>query len=136
MLRQVVAVGTGTRAQVKGYDIAGKTGTTSDYRDAWFVGYTGGFVSAVWLGRDDNTPMKKVAGGGAPAGIWREFMGAALPGLKAQPIPGGLIEPPPPEAPVADPIGELLDPASATSNPERPEKPRPTEKTKAEDIPY
>jgi len=136
MLRQVVAVGTGTRAQVKGYDIAGKTGTTSDYRDAWFVGYTGGFVSAVWLGRDDNTPMKKVAGGGAPAGIWREFMGAALPGLKAQPIPGGLIEPPPPEAPGADPIGELLDPASATSNPERPEKPRPTEKTKAEDIPY
>jgi penicillin-binding protein 1A len=40
---------------VAGYDIAGKTGTTSDYRDAWFVGYTGGFVAAVWTGKDDNT---------------------------------------------------------------------------------
>ena len=136
MLRQVVVSGTGTRAQVKGYDIAGKTGTTSDYRDAWFVGYTGGFVSAVWLGRDDNTPMRKVAGGGAPATIWREFMGGALPRLKAQAIPGGFIEPPPPEAPGADPIGELLDPAAATAKPERLEKPRPPEKSKAEDIPY
>ena len=47
--------------------MAGKTGTTSDYRDAWFVGYTGGFVTAVWVGKDDNTPMKRVTGGGAPA---------------------------------------------------------------------
>ena len=67
ILQLVITSGTGTRASIGGYDIAGKTGTTSDYRDAWFVGYTGGFVTAVWVGRDDNTSMKKVTGGGAPS---------------------------------------------------------------------
>ena len=95
MMRQVLVSGTGTRARVAGYDLAGKTGTTSDYRDAWFVGYTGGFVAAVWVGRDDNTPMRRVTGGGAPAAIWQAFMSRALPRLRAEPIPGGL--PPPPE---------------------------------------
>jgi penicillin-binding protein 1A len=104
MLRQVVTSGTGTRANVGGYDLAGKTGTTSDYRDAWFVGYTGGFVTAVWVGKDNNRPMRRVTGGGAPAGIWRQYMGAALPRLKVQPIPGGFVEP---QAP--DPIGDVID---------------------------
>jgi len=107
MLRQVVAGGTGTRARVAGYDLAGKTGTTSDYRDAWFVGYTGGFVTAVWLGRDDNKPMRRVTGGGAPAGVWHDFMSAALPRLNTQPIPGGVIAPPPVE-PSGDVIGDIL----------------------------
>ena len=66
----------------RGYDLAGKTGTTSDYRDAWFVGFTGGFVAAVWVGRDDNTPMKRVTGGGAPAEIWRSFMAPVLPHIR------------------------------------------------------
>jgi penicillin-binding protein 1A len=108
MLRQVITGGTGTRAAIPGFDIAGKTGTTSDYRDAWFVGYTGGFVTAVWVGRDDNTSMKRVTGGGAPAGIWRTYMTSALPKLKVQPIPGGVNEPPP--EPGTDPIGDLLGP--------------------------
>jgi penicillin-binding protein 1A len=107
MMRQVVISGTGTRARVTGYDLAGKTGTTSDYRDAWFVGYTGGFVAAVWVGKDNNKPMRRVTGGGAPAGIWRDFMTAALPRLKTQPIPGGDLAPPEPAGP--DPIGDIID---------------------------
>ena len=105
MLRGVIAGGTGTRAAVPGYDLAGKTGTTSDYRDAWFVGFTGGFVTAVWVGKDDNTPMRRVTGGGAPAAIWRNYMAAGLPRLKVQPIPGDV----PPAAPQADPIGQIVD---------------------------
>ncbi|ALL12013.1 transglycosylase domain-containing protein [Caulobacter henricii] len=132
MMRQVVISGTGTRAKVAGYDIAGKTGTTSDYRDAWFVGYSGGFVTAVWTGKDDNTPMKRVTGGGAPAEIWRNFMTAALPRLKSTPIPGGVIEPPPIVG--EDPIGELIDPSATPDGPsaEVPESTSPP----ADNLPY
>ena len=105
MLRQVVASGTGGRARIGGYDIAGKTGTTSDYKDAWFVGYTGGFVTAVWLGKDDNTPMRKITGGGPPADLWHSFMAQALPHLKVQAIPAG---PTAPDGAYTDPIGDLL----------------------------
>ncbi len=98
MMRGVITGGTGTRASVPGFDLAGKTGTTSDYRDAWFVGYTGGFVTAVWVGKDDNKPMKRVTGGSAPAGIWKDYMTAALPRLKVQPIPGGEL--PEPQGPI------------------------------------
>jgi len=72
MLRGVVTGGTGTGALIPGEFTAGKTGTTQDYRDAWFVGYAGGDVIAVWVGNDDNSPMKGVLGGGVPAGIFRE----------------------------------------------------------------
>ena len=105
MLRQVVASGTGGRARIGGYDIAGKTGTTSDYKDAWFVGYTGGFVTAVWVGKDDNTPMRKITGGGPPADLWHRFMAQALPHLKVQAIPAG---PTAPDGAYTDPIGDLL----------------------------
>jgi penicillin-binding protein 1A len=105
MMRQVLVNGTGARARVHGYDLAGKTGTTSDYRDAWFIGFTGGFVTAVWTGRDDNTPMKKVTGGGVPADIWRSFMSQALPRLNVSEIPGG---PPPPPTNQANNLDQLL----------------------------
>jgi penicillin-binding protein 1A len=123
MMRQVVASGTGGRARIGGYDLAGKTGTTSDYRDAWFVGFTGGFVTAVWVGRDDNTPMKRVTGGGAPAEIWRAFMAPVLPHLQAEPIPGGA-------APAVQPdlIGNMLSndaPAQPAPSPIPDEAPQP-----------
>ena len=106
MLRGVVTGGTARAAAISGRDIAGKTGTTSDYKDAWFVGYTGGFVTAVWVGKDDNTAMRGVTGGAAPAAIWKGFMEAALPRLNVQPIPNG---PPMPDGWIApDPIGDLI----------------------------
>ncbi|MBB5772223.1 penicillin-binding protein 1A [Brevundimonas vesicularis] len=106
MLRGVVTSGSGRSAAISGRDLAGKTGTTSDYKDAWFVGYTGGFVTAVWVGKDDNTAMRGVTGGSSPAAIWKGFMEAALPRLDAPAIPNG---PPMPEGWVApDPIGDLM----------------------------
>ncbi|AQR60700.1 penicillin-binding protein [Brevundimonas sp. LM2] len=106
MLRGVVTGGTARSVQIEGRDLAGKTGTTSDYKDAWFVGYTGGFVAAVWVGKDDNSAMRGVTGGAAPAAIWKGFMEASLPRLNVQPIPNG---PAMPEGWVApDPIGDLM----------------------------
>jgi penicillin-binding protein 1A len=106
MLRGVIQRGSGSGAAIPGRDLAGKTGTTSDYKDAWFVGYTGGFVAAVWVGKDDATPMRGVTGAGSPAAIWRDFMSAALPRLNAPAIPNG---PPMPEGWVPpDPVGDLM----------------------------
>lgn len=106
MLRGVVTSGTGRAANIGGRDIAGKTGTTSDYKDAWFVGYTGGFTAAVWVGKDNNTAMRGVGGGGAPTAIWAAFMQSALNRLAVQSIPNG---PPLPEGWVPpDPIGDMM----------------------------
>ena len=126
MLRQVLLVGSGVGARVPGYDLAGKTGTTTDYRDAWFVGYTGGFTASVWVGKDNNTPMKAVTGGSFPARLWRTFMAGALPKLKVSTIPGG---PPPPEPPSSDVIGALL--GAPSSNPELPATAQPAPPDKA-----
>ena len=77
MLQTVIKNGTGRKADI-GRPAAGKTGTTSNYHDAWFVGYTPDLVAGVWMGNDDNTPMHGVMGGQLPAEIWKAFMQKAL----------------------------------------------------------
>ena len=88
MMRLVVTDGTGTRANFPGFDIAGKTGTSQDYRDAWFIGYTSELIAGVWVGNDDNSPTNKVTGGLIPAMIWRKVMEPAHLGLTPRPLPG------------------------------------------------
>ncbi len=76
MMQSVVQYGTGMAAQGP-YMAAGKTGTSQDFRDAWFIGFTNSYAAAVWVGNDDNSPMKRVTGGMVPAPVWREIMTAA-----------------------------------------------------------
>jgi 1A family penicillin-binding protein len=84
LLRGVVVAGTGRGAAIPGF-AAGKTGTSQDYRDAWFVGFSDTLVVGVWVGNDDNSPMKRVTGGSLPASIWRQFVTAATPIIAQQP---------------------------------------------------
>jgi membrane peptidoglycan carboxypeptidase len=74
MMSKVVTDGSGKRAQIPGWEVAGKTGTTSAAKDAWFIGFTADYVTGVWMGYDDNTPLTGVTGGGLPAEIWKQVM--------------------------------------------------------------
>lgn len=87
MLADVIGRGTGRAAQLD-RPAAGKTGTSQNFRDAWFVGYTADLVAGVWMGNDDGAPMKGVAGGGAPARLWRDFMLKAHANLPPRPLLG------------------------------------------------
>jgi penicillin-binding protein 1A len=90
MLSSVVMSGTGRRAALAEHACAGKTGTSQDFRDAWFVGYTGQLVAGVWVGNDDARPMRRVAGGSLPARLWHDVMTAAHEGLPARAPAGAL----------------------------------------------
>lgn len=74
MLKQVIENGTGSRAKIPGWELAGKTGTTQNSRDAWFVGFSPKYIVGVWMGKDDNSPLNEVTGGTLPAEIWKEIM--------------------------------------------------------------
>lgn len=87
MMHQVVQTGTGTRARLPDREVAGKTGTTQATRDAWFLGFTADYVTGVWMGYDDNTPLTGVTGGGLPAEIWHETMLRVNEGIAARPLP-------------------------------------------------
>ena len=101
MLQDVIRAGTGRRASI-GRPAAGKTGTTSDYHDAWFVGYTPDLVASVWIGNDDNTSLGGIYGGTVPATIWKNFMTEALKGTPAKDFDGS-------ESSGGDSIGSLED---------------------------
>ena len=123
MMRETLRTGTARKAEIPNWDAAGKTGTTQEYRDAWFIGFTATMVTGVWVGNDDDSPMKKVTGSGVPAEIWNRFMRAALAGsppvslpaaawqrapepAPPQPIlPQGVPAAPPPAAP---PLGPMV----------------------------
>jgi penicillin-binding protein 1A len=88
MMEEVVRSGTGARAALPDRPAAGKTGTTQAARDAWFIGFTRDYVTGVWMGYDDNTPLTGVTGGGLPADIWHEVMIRLERGLAPRPLLG------------------------------------------------
>src|SRR5947207_9095750 len=88
MMSHVVEEGTARRARLDGIPAAGKTGTTNAFRDAWFNGYTGNFVCAVWFGNDDYSPTNRMTGGSLPAQTWPELMVAAHQGVEVKDIAG------------------------------------------------
>ena len=94
MMRAVVTSGTGTRAQIEGVPALGKTGTTTSYRDAWFAGFTGNYVAAVWLGNDDYRPTNNLTGGLLPTMAWQKFMAFAHTNIEVEPVFGVDFVPP------------------------------------------
>ncbi|MHA6298140.1 transglycosylase domain-containing protein [Devosia sp. CAU 1758] len=100
MMRTVVTGGTGRRAAIEGVPTLGKTGTTTSYRDAWFCGFTGNYVAAVWFGNDDYRPTNDLTGGTLPTIAWQKFMAYAHTNIEVQPVFGIDFEPP--QAIIAD----------------------------------
>ncbi len=105
MLVAVIETGTGKNAALNSISAAGKTGTSQDYRDAWFIGFAGDYTAAVWLGNDDNAPMDNVTGGSLPALIWKQTMRAALNAG----IPDALDNDPEQDASFRSLLSSLLD---------------------------
>jgi penicillin-binding protein 1A len=88
MMQETLLSGTARKAEIPGWPAAGKTGTSQDFRDAWFIGYTANLVTGVWLGNDDNSPTKKATGGGLPVEVWTRFMRTAHQGIAVAALPG------------------------------------------------
>lgn len=90
MMHETLVTGTARKADIPGWSAAGKTGTSQDFRDAWFIGYTANLVTGVWLGNDDNSPTRKATGGGLPVEVWTRFMKVAHQNIPATPLPGSV----------------------------------------------
>ncbi len=109
MMTETLLTGTARKGELPGWQAAGKTGTSQDYRDAWFIGYTSRLTTGIWLGNDDSSPTKKASGGSLPVEIWSRFMKVAMAGTPPTPLPGGTAHGAPvaaPEAPTA-PVAPL-----------------------------
>jgi penicillin-binding protein 1A len=124
MMRQTLVSGTARKSDISGWQAAGKTGTTQDHRDAWFIGYTAQLVASVWVGNDDGDPMRKVTGSGLPAELWASYMREALAKTAPQPLPGlneGRWLSPPPQDPRQPPprSGDTPDRLEGPSSEER-----------------
>jgi len=147
MMEETLLTGTARKAELPGWQAAGKTGTSQDWRDAWFVGYTSALVAGVWLGNDDNSPTKKTSGGNLPVEIWSRFMKAALEGVPPAELPSGVwsnadqpatdAPPPAPPAPVGEPLAIGRPAQSADAPPPAPFAParRPIAPAADEDAP-
>jgi penicillin-binding protein 1A len=108
MMTKVVEEGTGKRAQLgPNIQVAGKTGTTNGYKDAWFCGYTGNFTECVWFGNDDDTSMNNMTGGSLPAQTWHDIMVYAHNGVELKPLPGLPAPPPGPAVVNSGTVAEL-----------------------------
>ena len=126
MLSEVIRTGTGKAARPGSRPAAGKTGTTQDYRDGWFVGYTADLVAGVWIGNDDNAPMQRGGGGDVPARIWRQFVVEASKDMPVRALgdtdEGELIA-----------VGEILHRVTAwfrTLTGQKPDRPQSEEETR------
>jgi penicillin-binding protein 1A len=106
MLENVINQGTGKRAKLPIF-AAGKTGTTQNYRDAWFIGWTNKYIAAVWVGNDNEKPMNKVGGGSLPAEIWHDIMMTTLQDTPAGRGCGYVVNPT--DSQQADDIGDLIE---------------------------
>lgn len=120
LLRLVVERGTG-RAAALGEFAAGKTGTSQNHRDAWFIGFNESLIVGVWIGNDDGTPMERVVGGGLPATMWKRFMQEAAPPAGNSDVPVAEVRQPPiQQAPPAPQATATVQPAAASENTSRP----------------
>jgi penicillin-binding protein 1A len=111
MMQETLISGTARKAEIPGWTAAGKTGTSQDFRDAWFIGYTANLVTGVWLGNDDNSPTRKATGGGLPVEVWTRFMKAAHQGVPVVSLPNSQG---------SGPFGNLAQVASQITAPSAP----------------
>jgi penicillin-binding protein 1A len=112
MMQETLLTGTARKAELPGWQAAGKTGTSQDFRDAWFIGYTSYLVAAVWLGNDDDSPTRKVSGGNLPVEVWSRFMKEAHAGVPVAALPGSNWR-----AAAPNPLARLLPPLDAAQGP-------------------